>query len=259
MEAWYENNSFWAAVEDVLFSPDRLDAAKTEVDGVRKLLALEPGAKVLDLCCGPGRHSLELARRGYRVTGVDRTGLYLNRARESARELGLDVEFVEEDMRRFLRPGAFDAAINLFTSFGYFENEPENLHVLENIHRSLKPGGAALIDTISKEIAARSYAERTWVEVGDILLLDHRSASPDWKWTDQRWIIVRDGKKQEFRWKLRLYTAAELKGLLERAGFKRVRFYGGLEGTPYGGKAKRLVAVARKNRYRGKLLTRRKR
>jgi SAM-dependent methyltransferase len=246
MKPWYEDDDFWAAAEAVLFPQDRLAAAKTETDGVLKLLSLNPGARILDLCCGPGRHAVEMAKRGYKVTGADRNKAYLERARISATGLGLDIEFVEEDMRRFVRPGAFDAVINLFTSFGYFEDEAENLQVLKNIHLSLKPGGIALFDTISREIAKRDFVERTWIEVGDILLLDQRSVSKDWKWMSPRWIIVRNGKRQELHWKIRLYSAAEFKALLQGTGFKGVRAYGNLEGLPYGRNAKRLVVVAHK-------------
>lgn len=248
MKPWYEDDDFWAAAEAVLFPPDRLAAARTETDGVLKLLSLKPGARILDLCCGPGRHAVEMARRGYKVTGADRNKAYLERARKSAQGLGLEIEFVEEDMRRFVRPGAFDAVTNLFTSFGYFEDKAENLQVLKNIYLSLKSGGSALIDTISREIAKRDFVERTWIEVGDILLLDHRFVSKDWKWMSPRWIIVKNGKRQELRWKIRLYSAAEFRTLLQGMGFQEVRVYGNLDGLPYGRSAKRLVVVAHKGR-----------
>lgn len=246
MKPWYEDDDFWAVTESFLFSEDRLAAAKTDVDGAIKLLALKPSVRVLDLCCGLARHSLELARRGYKVTGVDRTRIYIERAKKSAKNQGVEPEFIQEDMRRFVRPSAFDAVINLFTSFGYFEDEPDNLQVLNNIYHSLKPGGAALFDTISKEILARDFKERDWLECGDALLLEQRSVDKDWKWFKPRWIIVKDGSKHEFRWKIRLYSGPEFKALLKRAGFKEVQLYGGLDGTPYDRNAKRLVAVARK-------------
>ena len=82
MTAWHEQDQFWEMVP--LFGPDRLEMAPEEVEGVISLLGIEPGASVLDLCCGVGRHSLELARRGYRVTGVDRTASYLQTASEKA-------------------------------------------------------------------------------------------------------------------------------------------------------------------------------
>src|SRR5206468_5375646 len=114
-------------------------------------------ASVLDLCCGPGRHSLEFARHGFQVTGVDRTARYLDAARAAATGEGLTVEFVQGDMPHFQRPAAFDVALNLFTSFGYFEDEAEDLCVLRHLHTSLKPGGQVLLEMAGKEPLARDF------------------------------------------------------------------------------------------------------
>src|SRR5204863_7756432 len=135
-----------------------------EVDQLTKLLDLDSPAKVLDLCCGLGRHSLELARRGFDVTGVDRTGVYLRRAQKQADSEGLKIEFVQEDMRQFCRPEAFDLTLNLFTSFGYFESPAEDRRVLVNVHKSLQPGGRLVMDMMGKEIIARVFRERDWRE-----------------------------------------------------------------------------------------------
>ena len=117
---------------------------------------------MLDLCCGPGRHSLEFARRGFRVTGVDRTAHYLTTARAAATREGLTVEFVQEDMRHFHRPAAFDLALNLFSSFGYFEDVANDLRVLQHLHDSLKSGGQVLLEMAGKEPLARMFQPRTW-------------------------------------------------------------------------------------------------
>lgn len=241
---WYENDAFWRAVEAALFSEEKWAMAKSDVDGMVKLLSLPSGSKILDLCCGPGRHAIELARRGYKVTGVDRTHDYLKRAQKIAQENRLKVEFVKDDMRRFVRPRAFDAAINLYTSFGYFEKEEETRQVLKNIYHSLKRGGSALFEMMSKEILARDFEERTWSEFGNLLLLQHRSVDKDWQWLESRWILIRKGKRQDFAWRLRLYSGSEFKALLRSEGFQKIRLYGSLDGIPYDQDARRLVAVA---------------
>ncbi len=91
--AWYSEDAFWHLFEPVLFNPQRIARAREEVDSLARLLPIEPGSSVLDLCCGIGRHSLELARRGCHVTGVDHTQTYIEKARTAAAQEGLAAEF----------------------------------------------------------------------------------------------------------------------------------------------------------------------
>ena len=151
METWHDDDRFWETMAPVMFGEQRSVSAVAEVDQVLALLGTQPGIAVLDLCCGPGRHSLELARRGFHVTGVDRTAAYLDRARQLASQEGLNVEFVQDDMRRFCPPDAFrQPSYSLFTSFGFFEDPAENQSVLCNLYRSLKGGGALIVDVMGK-------------------------------------------------------------------------------------------------------------
>jgi SAM-dependent methyltransferase len=201
---------------------------------------------VLDLCCGVGRHSLEFARSGFQVTGVDRTATYLHEARRRAAEADLRVEFVQEDMRTFVRPESFDAVINYFTSFGYFESEEDDRRVLANVYRSLRARGVLLMEMMGKEILARIFSERGWREEDGMLILEDRKLTPDWSTIHNRWIILEDGDRREVTLTTRLYSAAELSRLLKEAGFAVVDVYGDLSGVPYDMEAKRLVVVAHK-------------
>jgi SAM-dependent methyltransferase len=245
MTSWHERDDFWETVP--LFDQRSLEAAPQEVDALLSLLGIEPGAEVLDLCCGVGRHSLELARRDYRVTGVDRTAAFLRTARQRAAAEALSVEWVQADMREFVRPGAFDAAINLFTSFGYFENQDEDRRVADNLFRSLRPGGMLVIEMMGKEVLARIFLPRDWQELADgTLFLLERAVDPDWTWMENRWILIRDGQRLEYAVGHRLYDGAGLRALLLDVGFESVALHGGLDGAPYDTSAQRLVAVARK-------------
>jgi SAM-dependent methyltransferase len=245
--AWYENDDFWEAVAPLLFSRERIALAPQQVDQALALLRPNSGAAVLDLCCGIGRHSLELARRGYAVTGVDRTRAYLKRARAQAAAEGLAVEFIESDARAFRRVGAFGGAINLFTSFGYFEDPAEDLKVAENLYASLEPGARLVVDLISKENLARRFRERDWSENADgTLLLEDRRLRNGWDWLENRWILIKGGERKEFTLSHRLYAGSELAALLKQAGFAAVTLYGDLSGAPYNHRAERLVAVAEK-------------
>lgn len=229
-----------------LFSERRWESASTEIDRTIALLGVEPEATILDLCCGPGRHSLELARRGYHVTGVDRTAAYLEQARQQAEKEGLAIRFVQGDMRRFCKPNTFDGAMMMYTSFGYFEDPAENRQVLANIYRSLKDQGTLIMEMMGKEVLARIFRERDWNEVDDAIILQQRKVSEDWSWMENRWIALRGQERYEVEVSHWIYSAAELSGMLKECGFSSVDVYGDLEGAPYDHTAKRLVAVAHK-------------
>lgn len=244
---WFEDESFWRTWYGRMFPEERWEQAIGEVDCALELLGVSEGARILDLCCGPGRHTLELARRGYVMTGVDRNEEFLASLRERAEAEGLQIETVRSDMRQFVREGAFDAAINLFTSFGYFEDQEDDRRVARNLFASLRPGGALLMDMMGKEILARIYtpSECRVAEDGS-LQIELREATRNWTWMKNRWIVVRDGQRIEHRVEHRIYSAAELMALLEDAGFGELQCFGSLTGEPYDHKAKRLSVLARK-------------
>lgn len=244
---WHDDDNFWHGFSPALFTPQRLEAAADEVSGVLALADALPGMRVLDLCCGPGRHSLEFARRGFSVTGVDRTRRYLDQADRAAAEQGLELELVQADMRQFERAEGFDLAINLFTSFAYFEDPADDLTVARKLYRSLAPGGVLVMDMMGKEVLARVFQEKHWEELADgsVLIQRHRVLD-SWGRMEGRWKLVRQGQVEEFAVTHRLYSATELCALLEQAGFAIAEAFGGLDGCPYDHQAERLIALARK-------------
>lgn len=140
-----------------------------EVEGVIQILALPLGAKVLDLCCGHGRHTIPLAKAGYQVTGLDLSEVFLKRARQDAAAADVAVTWVRRDMRDIPFQNEFDAIVNLFTAFGYFDDKAENQKVLEAVARALKPGGRFLIDVINRDYLAKVFLPRDWEQLGEIL------------------------------------------------------------------------------------------
>ena len=249
MSAWFEDDALWESLEGFLFSQFRSRAITVrEAEQILALVRPPQRAAVLDLYCGPGRNALEFARRGFQVTGVDRTTRYIEAARASAIREGLTVEFVQEDMRRFHRPAAFDLALNLFSSFGYFADAGEDLQVLRNLHASLKPGGTLLLEMAGKEPLARDFQPRTWHRHAerDEYLLEERIVQEGWSVIEHHWIWMRGPEQKVFTWSIRLYSGAEMMGLLSDAGFSAVQLYGSLAGTLYDHTAQRLVAVATK-------------
>lgn len=244
---WHEDDDFWRTFAPVLFPEPRWAHAPVEVDHILQRLGVAPGAAILDLCCGPGRHSLELARRGFRVTGVDRTAAYLETARAKAAAEGLSATFVPGDMREYRNPDAYDAVINMFTSFGFFDDSADDRRVIRCVFDSLKPGGAFLIDMLGKEILARNFRERDWSQEEDgSFMLEEGKIEEDWARIRSRWILLKGADRRECSITLRLYSAAELAALLRDTGFGSVAVFGDLAGAPYDQNAKRLIAVARK-------------
>ena len=243
---WFENEAFWQDFYAYMFSPERFAAAKEEVSQIMALTQCT-GGDVLDLCCGPGRHSVEFAQRGFKVTGVDRSAFLLDRAREHASQTNVAVEWVREDMRKFIRPAQFDLVCNLFTSFGYFDTEHEDLQVLRNIHQSLKQGGMVVIDVIGKERLARVWQSAMCFELSDgSLLLQRPQVRDDWCRVRTEWTLIKDGHTHSVIFEHNLYSGRELKDRLLGSGFQEVQLFGSLAGAPYDLNPLRLVAVARK-------------
>jgi SAM-dependent methyltransferase len=240
---WYEDDLFWQTFESEIFNKEKFESAAREVDQLIELLDLPPGSKVLDLCCGVGRHSLEFARRGFEVTGFDITQRYIEQGKARAKSENLEVDFVLGDARRFCALEEFDAVINMYTAFGYFEEPSDDKRVVLNAYSSLKPGGKLLIQSMGKEILARIFQPREWNEHDGRIFLQERWLSDDFSWIDNRWILLEDGRQREFTFGHRLYSAAELKNLFRRCGFRNVEVFGDLAGAAYDHQAKGLVII----------------
>jgi SAM-dependent methyltransferase len=236
--------SFWEEIAPIMFNDARWADAPGEVDLVLALLEVDPGDRILDLGCGPGRHTLELAERSYRVTGLDASEALLVTAARLAKARSLAVELVHEDMRSFCRPGGFEAVINMATTFGYFDDPQDDRRVLDNVRRSLAPGGRLLMELVGKEVVARTLRVREWAEEGDVLLLTEQHVRDDWTWVHNRLIFLRGADRLEFELSHRLYSSAELSRLLAEVGFESVQVFGSLSGASYDENAQRLVAVA---------------
>lgn len=242
---WSADPAFWEAMEPALTSSARLARAGDDVAAILGPVGLSPGARVLDLGCGPGAHAIAFARAGHRATGVDTSRRLLDRARDAAREARVTVEWVEADMRAFRRPAAFDLACSLYASFGFFDDRQNRL-VLEHVRASLAPGGAFVVDLLGREAAARQEARERRHEIGNVLYLERTAGVDEASRLISDWTVVREGARSAFRVAQRLYTGAELEDLLRSVGFAEVRIAGSLDGvTPYDGSAARLVGVAR--------------
>jgi SAM-dependent methyltransferase len=243
---WYDGFFEGAWLDDVaLHAPT--DRTELQVRFLLDRLEGAPGRRLLDLACGHGRISLPLARAGWDVTGIDLSERSLGLAREGAERAKLQIEWVHGDMRE-PPPGPFDAVVNLYTSFGYFEDEAENQRVLDAVGRSLAPGGLFLIDTVNLLGLAGRFQERRWetLETGALLLEEHDLDLLAGR-TRARWTFVRDdGSRTELVHSVRVYTPHELALMLERAGLEIVGSWGDFEGGDLTLTARRLILLGRK-------------
>jgi SAM-dependent methyltransferase len=243
---WFENDEFWMELYPLMFPKERMEKAETEVESALAL-ADKSVRTALDLCCGPGRHAIALAKRGVQVTAVDRTSLYLAKGEEAASREDVVIEWVQADMREFVRPDAFDLVLNMFTSFGYFEDPNDNLRVLANMHQSLRAGGTLVLDLVGKECIAANFEETGSIKDPDgTVFVERRRICDDWERIDNEWFLIRGEEVKAYRFQHTIYSGVELRDRLLQTGFRTVRLLSDLEGTAYGWGAKRLVVVALK-------------
>ena len=226
------------------------DRLQDRIDGVERFLSLEPRARVLDLACGEGRQTLELARRGYRVLGIDSLEAALTEARHAAREERLNAHFMKSDIRQLSYRSEFDAVVNLFSSFGFFPAERDDLKTLEGVGKGLKPGGKLLMDLLNKEWLMRHFEPNFWEQVEDsrgALVLDRVSFNFETGRLDNhRTLVSKDGTRQPSFLSLRVYTLTEIKRLIAEAGLQYRQSWGGFDGSAYGMDSPRMIVLAEK-------------
>jgi 2-polyprenyl-3-methyl-5-hydroxy-6-metoxy-1,4-benzoquinol methylase len=255
---WFNDTEFWEQFAPIMFDDVHWVEVPEVADGVTHFSgldfygetsrpALQSSPKVLDVCCGFGRISSELARRGYSVTGIDITESYLQTAREEASYENLNIEYINADARDFVRPEFFDIAVNLYISFGYFANQKDDLQLLKNVYESLKPGGCFIIETLGKEIAVRDFIEAEWFERAGFTMLTEYEPLDSWTFLKNRWILIKGEKRVEKILTQRLYSASELRAILLEAGFSSVEIYGNWNESNYDQNAVKLIAVSRKS------------
>ena len=239
-------------------TPER---TKEETDFVIKAAQLMPSDEILDLACGHGRHSIELAERGFtHVTGLDYSEVFINKAVEDASQAGVNVRFLRGDMKELPFDGEFDVVLLMFTAFGYFDDET-NKSVLGQINKSLKPGGRFYIDVVSGEAVIRRF-EREGVpdqETGlpriarQVEMSGHLTDETEWfdkdkqvihshrEWTD-------DSENKEYDYYLHVYTMPQYEQMLAEAGFVIDGTWGDTQGNPFDSDdaSHRTIILARK-------------
>jgi SAM-dependent methyltransferase len=229
-----------------VFAP-YLEPRRTEAElrGMLGLLRLPAGARILDLACGQGRHSIPLAALGYRVTGLDLSPEVLARAASSARDSGVPVCWIRADMQRLPLAAAFDAVVNVFTSFGYLESQEADQSVVEAVARALVPGGVFLLETVSRDALVRhftpSQVERR--ERGLLVLQEQEFNQRSGRLAVRLTLVEADGVRREYTQSIRFYTLTELAAMLQKAGLRLQSYYGDYDGSKLTVDSRRLILV----------------
>ena len=241
LKDWWKT-FFGPLAGEVMFTPRGGGRARVEVAAIRRRVGIAPGARILDVPCGTGRHAMVFARAGFAVVGLDYSRPYLAAARAAAKAAGLGarLRFVRGDMRRLanhVAPGSFDLAVSLFNSFGYFDRRSDDARVVRQVFEALAPGGVFVVNTLHESgVRARLASPRQWGDepLPNLFVVDRARYDRRRRKTEGLWTIV-DARKSRVRitrhrTSQHVYSHAALKRLLRAAGFRIERSWGMLEG-----------------------------
>ncbi len=246
---WYAEGGFFGPryleeYADIL-TPEQ---TRAQVDFLEKIVRLERGARVLDLACGHGRHTVELARRGYAMTGQDINRFFLKEAAKSAKRAGVQVRWVNSDMRHIPFVEEFDVVVNLFTAFGYLESDEEDQRVVHEVAKALRLQGTFVLDVINRERVIRRFRQKDWKQLADgsVALYEGTFDFVSGRNYERRVRIWKDGTREEAPTVVRMYTLRELIGLCQAAGLQFKAAYGGYDGEALSLDSPRCILMAEK-------------
>jgi 2-polyprenyl-3-methyl-5-hydroxy-6-metoxy-1,4-benzoquinol methylase len=222
----------------------------TEVDGIIRLLNLKSKSKILDIPCGYGRHSIELAKRGFIITGSELNTKHLFIANKEARKNSVKIKFIKENMLDINYNSKFDAVINMFYSFGFFWKDKDNFKVLHNFFKALKPNGQFLMHTDVNvpfiEAGKYKHDETRILANGSILKIVDKY-DPVIKRINGSWILKdKDGKEIKKKYSVRVYTKEEFIILCKKAGFRFCKTYSDWNKKLYSKNLEDMIIVATK-------------
>lgn len=193
---------------------------------------LKSGKKYLDCPCGIGRISIPLAKNGLKVTGVDITKSFLDELARKSKRANLKIDLIHRDMRRINFDSQFDAAGNLWTSFGYFEKEADNLLVLKKMYNALKPGGKFVLHVINRDWIMINFNSHGWYKVGKAKVVEERNFDYSASINTSIWTFIENGREIPHETKIRMYSYHELRAMFAKVGFVNIEGYGSTTDEP---------------------------
>jgi SAM-dependent methyltransferase len=241
--AWFEQ---WFADELYMRLYAHRDGGEAgrAIDLFQNVTGLQPDtAPLLDLACGAGRHAFELARRGYRIFAADLSAPLLREAQRRTRRYASSILLLRSDMRLLPFEGAIPAVLQLFTAFGYFDDDVENWSVLDQVRRSLAPDGWYMLDFLNAGELRQSLTPLTLSEIDGMTVLQRRRIVGN---RVEKRILIRDGERaREYTESVRLFTLEDFQRMLPVHGFSLYKVFGHYDGRPYTAVSPRCLIFAR--------------
>lgn len=222
------------------------ERTRKEVAFLKKALALHAPLNILDLACGYGRHANVLAQEGHNVTGIDLMPGFLARAAENAKHCQSRVNYVCQDMRMITFHEEFDRAMLLFTAFGYFD-DADNLLVLNKIANALKGNGFFCFDIPNRDVQLQKQLPYHVTEINCDLMIDRVTFDSRTGRLFNHRILIRDGRRKDTPFSLRLYTVQEITTLLAQAGFVITQIYGDWDCHEFTSDSGKMIIIAQKS------------
>lgn len=244
MKDWYKKffDKFY-----LLSYREIIDKKRTlqEINFIEKVLELNKDDKILDLCCGHGRHSIELAKRGYNVTAQDLNRYFLKLAKKQAEKEGVRIRFVCKDMRIIPFRNEFDAIFNIFTSFGYLESDEEDFKVIKQVSKALKRGGKFLLDIRNPYWLINNFQYQNWRIVNDLVVLEERQLDFfSGRVISQVFYFKKGKKRKKTGHYTRIYTLAEINNMLKMTGLTIKKVYGDFDFNDYSLNSPRMIILS---------------
>jgi ubiquinone/menaquinone biosynthesis C-methylase UbiE len=236
----------WKGLESLIFTAERQKSAEKVVLEIISLLKVNKDQKILDLCCGVGRHTLCFARLGFQITGVDINQDFLDTIAQIARSEGLNnVELINCDMTKFRNVNKYDLICNLWDSFG-FNSIEEDFKCLRNVYDSLKQNGKFVMEISTTEVTAKRFVPRKWNFENGMYILKERIPDKDLRGLILRTITIKGSEILKFERYMYQYTAYELVDSLKKVGFQKIELFENFKEDAYNYNSNNLVLVASK-------------
>jgi len=227
MAKWYQN-WFNSPYYHILYHQRNNAEAEFFIDNLCQHLQPQQDAKLLDIACGKGRHSIYLNKKGYNVTGIDLSHSSIQYAKQFENDT---LRFFEHDMRKLLFINYFDYALNLFTSFGYFESDRDNINALKSFRKSLKKDGILVLDYFNSQKIINNLVEHEEKNIKDINFniskkIEKGRIVKTIKFDDRN-------QKHTFQEDVKAYFYADFERLFKLSGFKIIEYFGDYSLNPF--------------------------